>query len=169
MLSESSSSFFSTASMIASAALRSASERFMVSMAFPSRSNTLTAYQRRSPSSTLPLRISSIPVSAFSTSPSNTGGRLTVFFALAASAAIFAASRLFSFFRAEISTALQFSSEASFLISILSPFFLTRSIMLTARTTGMPSSMSWVERYRFLSMFVPSTMLRIASGFSLTR
>ena len=51
-----------------------------------------------------------------------------------------------SFFRAEISTASQPSSLDSFFRSILSPFLRTRSIMLTAMTTGMPSSISWVVR-----------------------
>ena len=38
------------------------------------------------------------------------------------------------------------SSLDSFFRSILSPFLRTRSIMLTAMTTGMPSSISWVVR-----------------------
>ena len=53
--------------------------------------------------------------------------------------------------------------------SILSPFLRTRSIMLTAITTGMPSSISWVVRYRLRSMLVPSMIFRMASGFSLTK
>ena len=36
-------------------------------------------------------------------------------------------------------------------------------------TTGRPSSMSWVVRYRFRSMLVPSTIFRMASGFSFTK
>ena len=52
---------------------------------------------------------------------------------------------------------------------MVSPFFRTRSIMFTATTTGIPSSMSWVVRYRFRSMLVPSTIFKMASGCSCTR
>lgn len=34
---------------------------------------------------------------------------------------------------------------------------------------GRPSSISWVVRYRFRSILVPSTMFKMASGFSFTR
>ena len=66
-------------------------------------------------------------------------------------------------------TTAQPSASASFFKSILSPFFSTKSIMLTATTVGMFSSRSCVVRERLRSMFVPSTMLMMASGFSLTR
>ena len=52
---------------------------------------------------------------------------------------------------------------------LITEFCRTRSIMFTAMTTGMPSSISWVVRYRLRSMLVPSMMFRMASGFSFTR
>ena len=58
--------------------------------------------------------------------------------------------------------------ESSFTL-MLSPAFLTRSIMLRAMTTGMPSSVSWVVRYRLRSRLVASTMFKMASGFSSMR
>ena len=48
--------------------------------------------------------------------------------------------------RAEISTTSHPRASFRFLILMESPFFFTRSIMLTAMTTGIPSSISCVER-----------------------
>ena len=90
----------------------------------------------------------------------------TVFPLLAASMAASAASRIPVPFRAEISMILQPSCLLSWAVSILSPFFLTTSIMLMATTTGMPSSVSWVVRYRLRSRLEPSTMFKMASGRS---
>ena len=72
-------------------------------------------------------------------------------------------------FKAEISTTLQPSWRDNSSMLILSPFFFTTSIMLTATTTGIPSSVSCVVRYRLRSRFVPSMMFKIASGRSLIR
>ena len=69
-------------------------------------------------------------------------------------------------FIAEISTALQPSCFPSCAVSILSPFFLTTSIILMASTTGIPSSVSCVVKYRLRSRFVPSMIFRMASGRS---
>ena len=91
------------------------------------------------------------------------------FFADATRTALSAAAWIPLPFSAEISTTSQPSFFASFSTWILSPFFSTRSIMLTAITTGIPSSISCVLRYRFRSILVPSTIFRIASGFSLIR
>ena len=72
-------------------------------------------------------------------------------------------------FNAEIST----TGQPSFLLScpmlISSPDFFTMSIMFTAIRTGMPSSISWVDRYRLRSKLVPSTMFKITSGRSVIR
>ena len=93
----------------------------------------------------------------------------TVFPFLAASIAASAAAITPSPFRAEISMTLQPSAWDSSSILILSPFLRTMSIMLMAMTTGMPSSVSWVVRYRFRSRLVPSMMFRMASGRSSIR
>ena len=61
------------------------------------------------------------------------------------------------------------SCRESSLVLMSSPFFRTTSIMLMAMTMGMPSSMSWVVRYRLRSRLVPSTMFKITSGRSPTR
>ena len=52
------------------------------------------------------------------------------------------------------------------LMSMEPPFPLTSSIMFSATTMGMFISRSCIVRYRFLSMFVASTMLMMARGFS---
>ena len=72
-------------------------------------------------------------------------------------------------FNAEISTTSQPNLFPSLSICIWSPLFSTKSIMLTAMTTGIPSSMICVDRYKLRSIFVPSTILMIASGFSVKR
>ena len=88
---------------------------------------------------------------------------------VAASMAAWAASWMPVPLRAEISTMGQPSCRESSFVLILSPFFRTTSIILMAITTGMPSSVSWVVRYRLRSRLVPSTMFRMASGRSPTR
>ena len=70
----------------------------------------------------------------------------TVVVSWAALTAASAAAVIPSPFRAEISTTSQPSSRPSSRQLILSPFFCTTSIMFTATTTGMPSSVSWVVR-----------------------
>ena len=118
-----------------------------------SRSKTLIAYQRIERSGTLPWIDSSIWAIACSTEPVNTCGTsgslpgplsTTAFFAI--STAFSAAFCPPSFFSAEMPTTSQRSAFAIFSKSILSPFFLTTSIMLTAITIGSPSSASCVER-----------------------
>ena len=106
---------------------------------------------------------------ACSTLPVNTWGSSPAFRLRARETALSAAAMPPSPFSALISTTSQPSASPSFFRSISSPFLRTRSIMLTATTTGMPSSMSWVVRYRLRSTLVPSTMFRMASGFSPTR
>ena len=169
MLSESSSISASQSRMCSSRCSAVSLSSFRSSATFSSRSNTLTAYQRRNCGSTLFSMLSSIWASACSTLPPKTAGSLVFLLPFASSIAFSAALRLPSPFRAAVSTISQPSSEASFWVLISSPFLRTRSIILTATTTGMPSSISWVVRYRFLSIFVPSTILIIASGFSFTR
>ena len=93
----------------------------------------------------------------------------TVLPPLAASTAASAASMTPVPFRAEISTIRQPSCRDSSGTLIWSPFFFTISIMLMAMTTGMPSSVSCVVKYRLRSRFVPSMMFRMASGRSVMR
>ena len=90
----------------------------------------------------------------------------TVLLFFAASIAASAASITPVPFSADISTILQPNCLESSAVFILSPFFFTISIMLMAITTGIPSSVSCVVRYRFLSRLVPSIMLSTASGRS---
>ena len=106
---------------------------------------------------------------ACSTLPVNTWGSSPARWVLARATACSAASMPPSPFRALMLTTVQPRASPSLFRSIWSPFLRTRSIMFTATTTGRPSSMSWVVRYRLRSMLVPSTMLRMASGLSLTR
>ena len=65
---------------------------------------------------------------------------------------------------AEVSTMGHPSFRESWATSILSPFFLTKSIMLSAITTGSPRSSTCVVRYRLRSRFVASTRLITTSG-----
>ena len=74
-----------------------------------------------------------------------------------------------SFFTAEMGTTGIPSSASSSLILIDPPFADSSSIMFKASTIGMLSSISCSVRYRLRSMFVASTMLMIAVGFSLMR
>ena len=135
------------------------------SSTFSSRSKIFTAYQRCCSAGIWCTAASSIWASACSTTPEKVClGRVLADFA--ASIAACAASITPSPFSAEISTTLQPSSRESSEKLILSPFLRTTSIILTAITTGMPSSVSWVVKYRFRSRFVPSTMFRTASGRS---
>ena len=74
-----------------------------------------------------------------------------------------------SAFRADTGTTLHPRSLESLSTSIWSPSLRTWSIMFSATTVGMPVSMIWRVRKRFLSRFVASTMLMTASGLSLMR
>ena len=70
------------------------------------------------------------------------------------------------FLRADVSTIGQPSFFDNASTSILMSFFLIRSAILRASTTGIPVSRSCVVRYRFLSILVASTRSIITSGFS---
>ena len=145
MLSESSSHSFSHASMTDSIFDFCASVRVRDSRAFSSLSKTLTEYQRRSFSLTEPLSSFEIVPIAFSTFASKVAAFTETFpdwLFLPSSIARAITSFTPSFFRALISYTGQPSFLLSSAVSIRSPFFLTRSIILTATTTGMPSSMS---------------------------
>ena len=110
-----------------------------------SRSKILMAYHLCCSSGILWTAASSIWAIACSTQPENVCiGTVLEFFA--ASIAASAASWIPVPLRAEISTTLQPSWRESSWMLILSPFFLTTSIMLIATTTGIPSSVSWVVR-----------------------
>ena len=106
---------------------------------------------------------------AFSSFASNLCTCFMGAFFFARAIAFFASSSIPVPFCAEISTTSHPRLSESFAVLIWSPLFLTISIMLIAMMTGMPSSITCVERYRFLSRFVPSMILIIASGFSLIR
>ena len=168
MDSASSSSSSSTAFISVSMCSRTDLSSFICSSTLSSRSKILIAYQRCCSSGRLCTAASSIWASACSTVPEKVCiGTVLPF--CAASIAASAASIMPVPFKAEISTTLQPSSRESSSVLILSPFFFTTSIMLMATTTGIPSSVNCVVRYRFLSRFVPSMMFKIASGRSVIR
>ncbi len=168
ILSASSSISFSQSLMCCSMWACRSAERWSCSVALASLSKSFTANHLCCSFGTRVSMDSSMWAMACSTLPVKTWGSSP--FSLAAWAmASSAAFLVLSECRALISIVSQPSSFPSFAVSILSPFLRTRSIMLKAMTTGMPISTSWVVRYRFLSMLVPSTMFRMTSGFSLTR
>ena len=72
-------------------------------------------------------------------------------------------------FNAEISSTSQPRFCPSLSVCIFSPDFSRISAIFTAISTGMPSSKSCVDRYRFRSRLVPSTMFKITSGRSSIR
>ena len=165
MDSASSSISFSAALMSSSICAITSASMCRLSRTLSSLSKILIAYHLCCSSGMLCTAASSMCASACSTTPAKVCiGIVLLFFA--ASIAASAASMTPLPFNAEISTILQPSCLESSSVLILSPFFLTISIMLIAITTGMPSSVSCVVRYRFLSRFVPSMMFRIASGRS---
>jgi len=169
MLSESSSSSFSQSLICCSRCSFRILSSCSISSAFSSRSKSFIAYQRRFCGSTIEEMLSSICATACSTLPVNTCGSSCPAFDFACSMAFFATSRHPVLLSALIGRTGQSSSLLSFPRSIRSPFFVTRSIMFKAMTVGMCSSRSCVVRYRFRSILVPSIMLMMASGFSLTR
>ena len=73
------------------------------------------------------------------------------------------------FLSADVSTTGQPRTIDSLFVSIFSPRFSMRSAILSAMTTGMPVSMTWVVRYRLRSMFVASTRSMMTSGLSSIR
>ena len=168
MDSASSSSSSSAALMSASMCACTSSGMWSLASTLSSRSKILMAYQRCCSSGSSCTAASSMWAIACSTGPENVCIG-TVLVDLAASMAASAAAMTPSPFRAEISTTLQPSCCESSLMLIWSPLLRTMSIMFTAMTTGMPSSVSCVVRYRLRSRFVPSTMLRMASGRSSIR
>ena len=74
-----------------------------------------------------------------------------------------------SFFAAEMGTTGMPSSASSSFTRTVPPLASTSSIMLSASTMGIPSSMICMVRYRLRSILVPSTMLMMPSGFSSSR
>ena len=168
MLSESSSSAVSHATVICSiSSALSPSE--IDSITLGSLSKILIAYQRSSSSGTMPLMSALILAIVSSTVSAKFPSALTSLCSSAALIASSAASVCPSPLRALISITGQPMLLLSASTSIVSPFLRTRSIILTAITTGIPSSSSCVVKYRFLSIFVPSTMFKIASGLCVTR
>ena len=165
MDSASSSISSSTALMSVSIWEQTDSLSFNCSKTLSSRSNSLTAYHRCRSSGSPCTAASSIWARACSTVPEKVCMG-TVFPFFAASIAASAASIIPFPFKADISTTLHPKALDNSAVLILSPFFSTTSIMLTATTTGMPSSESCVVRYKFLSKFVPSIMFSITSGRS---
>ena len=168
MDSASSSSSVSAALMSCSTCAMTSAGTLILSRTLSSRSKILIAYQRCCSSGLSWTTASSICAIACSTGPENVCIG-TVFVPFAARIAASAASMMPVPFSAEISTISQPSSRLSSAVLILSPFLRTTSIMLMAMTTGMPSSVSCVVKYRLRSRFVPSMMFRIASGRSVIR
>ena len=168
MLSASSSNSASAAWMSSSMWSNTLFGRFMRLLAFSSRSKSLMAYQRCCSGGMLCMAASSMWAMACSTAPEKVcmGTVLLVFAAVMAASA---ASMTPAPFRAEISTTVQPRARESSWVLILSPFFRTTSIMLMATTTGIPSSVSWVVKYRLRSRLVPSTMFKMALGRSSIR
>ena len=146
MLSASSSSSASQSEMCSSMCSARVRSKCSSSMTLPSRSKSLMAYQRRKRGSTMPSMLSSMCAMACSTLPSKTEGAETARFSSASDAALDAASFEPSPLSAEVATTSQPSAAPSFFRSMTSPFFRTTSIMFTATTVGMPSSMSCVVR-----------------------
>ena len=142
---------------------------FIITPILSSLSRSLMAKKRFCPSGTLPPSFSSTALMAASTFRANSCMGAAAAFLLAAVTTFFTTASSPVPFRAEISVSSHPSLLASLSVCILSPAFSTTSIMFTAMTTGMPSSVIWVDRYRFLSILVPSTILMIASGLSLIR
>ena len=118
----------------------------IISSTFSSRSNILIAYQRCCASGRSWSAASSMCAIACSTTPLNVCCGTIFSFASAALIAFSAASVIPVPFSADISQTSQPSSFESWSVLILSPFFFTTSIMLTAATTGIPSSTSCVVR-----------------------
>ena len=169
MLSVSSSSSFSQSEICSSKCCFNPVSSLSSSRTFSSLSKILMAYQRRFSLDTIFSIDSSICAIACSTAPVKTWGASAIFFDFATSTAFFISCSPPSFFKALIGTISQPSSLLSLSMSILSPFLRTISIIFSAIITGILSSKSCVVRYRFLSMLVPSIILIIASGLSVTK
>ena len=164
MLSASSSSLPSTSSRIASTALRSASLSFMVATVRSSPSNSLMANQRAVAGDTRLPRMPSIFSMASSTCASKGIFGSAGLPAFAACTAVSMSSAMPCPLSAVVSTTGQPNCFDKPATSILSPFFFTRSIMLSATTTGTPRSRICVVRYRLRSRFVASTRFTTTSG-----
>ncbi len=129
-------------------------------------SKILMAYHLSSLCWTISEIDSSICATACSTLPINTCNGSFVSFDNAAAMALSIKFSIPSPFNALISTTTHPKALLIFFKSISSFCFLTTSIIFKATTTGIPSSVSCVVKYKFLSMLVASTILIIASGFS---
>ena len=86
---------------------------------------------------------------------------------------LFTTSRAFSIsmfnpspFKADVSIIVQPIKLDNLSTSILSPFFLTISIILRAIIVGIPISTTCVVRYKFLSILEASIIFIITSGLS---
>ena len=146
ILSESSSISFSAAQISFSIWVFTCSDIPSCSMTFSSLSNIFIAYHLCCSSATSLRNASSIWAIACSTTPLNECWGTIGTFDSAAFTASSAASLIPVPLSADISQTWQPSSLASWSVFILSPFFLTTSIMLIATTTGIPSSTSCVVR-----------------------
>ena len=131
-------------------------------------SRSFTAKKRFCDSGTLLSSFSSTLCIIFSASSENL---CTIgIFPFPASATAFSATSMTPLpFSAEISITSHPSFSPSLPVCILSPDFSSRSAIFTAIITGIPSSSICVDKYRFLSIFVPSTILIITSGLSFVK
>ena len=136
---------------------------------FMSRSKILMAKKRFCSTAMVSPSFSSIAVSAVSSSLLNGCTIRRFSCSIATRTAACAASVIPVPFSAETVTTSHPNSFDSLAMSILSPALFTTSIMLMAMTTGIPSSRSCVVKYRLRSIFVPSTMFKIASGRSVIK
>ncbi|MPM71183.1 hypothetical protein SDC9_118146 [bioreactor metagenome] len=146
MLSASSSNSVSQRSLTAFAVSMPRTLSFSSAITSGSPSNSLMEYQRMRSAGRVSAKASSISARAFSTEPWNilfTTG--TVFSSAATYASLTSASSPVPF-SAEISTTGMPSFFESLAQSIDSPLFFTTSIILTAATTGIDSSVSCVVR-----------------------
>ncbi len=160
--SDSSSSAFSRSSIISDI---SSHDSPILSIARTSLSRALTEYHLRCPSGTFPSSFPEISEMLFSRGSES----LTGFGVSPADDIASRSSSIPSPLSADIPTTLHPSALESFSVSITVPSLLTVSIMFSAMTVGMPMSSIWLVRYRFLSMFVASTMFIIASGLLSSR
>ena len=169
MLSMSSSWAFSSCLATLSTLLFTPASRVSWASTLLSLSRSLTAYHLLCTSGTPAGRQFSTSPMAASTSSANRFSGACSWLVLASFTAFSTTSFRPVLLRAEVSTISQPRAAPSFLASIRSPVFFNRSLMFRAITTGIPTSSTWVVRYRFLSMLVASTRLMMASGFSFNR
>ena len=132
----SSSSSVSQLRMISSRRFFTSGEKVNCSITFSSRSKSLMENHRAESRGTTSRTVSEMAARACSTVSEKACWGTAFCLAWASSAAFWAASRQPSPFTAAVSTTGQPRAAESLAVSILSPFFLTTSIMLRAITTG---------------------------------